>query len=433
MESIDRRNFLKKTALGMAGGLALSQLGNAQSAPPNESGTNSSIPANSGTNTGVSADKSPAPARPVRERKIKLGLVGCGGRGRWIGKLFQEDGGYEIHAVADYFQEVADKWGDQFGVDKGRRFSTLSGYKRLIESGVEAVALEVPPHFFPEQALAAAEAGLHVYMAKPVAADVPGCLDIKKAAKIATDKKRCFLVDYQMPTDPANIEVRKRIHGPGFGEIAQVTTFGIGGGQKDPPFQATIEDRLVDLIWVADIAMGCDVIGNFDIHAIDAALWALGRSPVSAVGASRICRPDPHGDAHDVCSVVYEYADGLVHNHFGQSLKNQLKGGLYCTIHGQNGFGTLNYWGKAEFRSFDDAYVGEVKGLYDEGVKRNIDTFYRNVTEGNSVNDTVSRAVESALVCILGREAAARRNRLTMDQLLAEHKRLEVNLKGLKS
>ena len=101
------------------------------------------------------------------QRKIKLGVIGNGGRGAWIAGLFQKHGGYKIHAVADYFQEVADRCGDALGVDKTRRFSTLSGYKKLIESGVEAVALETPPCFFPQHARAAVEAGLHVYMAKP--------------------------------------------------------------------------------------------------------------------------------------------------------------------------------------------------------------------------------------------------------------------------
>ena len=369
----------------------------------------------------------------MRARKIKLGLVGCGGRGSWIAKLFQKHGGYEFHAVADYTQATADRCGDQLGVDKTRRFSTLSGYKRLIESGVEAVALEVPPYFFPLHARAAVEAGLHVYMAKPVAADVPGCLAIKEAARIATTRNRCFLVDYQMPTDPANIEVRKRIHGEGFGKIAQVFTFGVGSGSADPPRKDTIEDRLHGLIWVNDIAMGCDYLGNFDIHAIDAALWAVGSSPVAASGASQIRRLEPHGDSHDVCSVIYEYPDGLVHNHLGQALNNQCKGGLTCTIHGQKGFGVLNYWGEAEFRCFDDVFRGEVTNLYEAGASRNIDTFYRNIMEGSFLNDTVPRAVDGALVCILGREAAARHTRLTMDQVLAESKRLEVNLKGLKT
>jgi myo-inositol 2-dehydrogenase / D-chiro-inositol 1-dehydrogenase len=369
----------------------------------------------------------------VRTRRIRLGLVGCGGRGSWIANLFKQHGGYEFHAVADYFPANADKCGNELGVDRSRRFRTLSGYQRLIDSGVEAVALEVPPYFFALHARAAVDTGLHVYMAKPIAADVPGCLAIQQAAKTATGKQRCFFVDYQMPTDPANIEVRKRILAGGLGKISQVSTIGICSGFSDPPLQKTIENRLQGLTWVNDIAMGCDYIGNFDIHAIDVALWALGRRPVAAVGASQIARPHPHGDAHDVCSVIYEYADGLVHNHFGQALPNQLPSTLTCTIHGQKGFGTLNYWSKAEFRSDDDAYRADVANLYEAGAARNIDSFYRNVTEGHFANDTVPRAVDSALTCILGREAAARGTRLTMEQILAESKNLEVNLAGLKT
>jgi predicted dehydrogenase len=41
--------------------------------------------------------------------QIKLGVVGCGGRGLWIAKLFKAHGGYEMYAVADYFQHVGDK------------------------------------------------------------------------------------------------------------------------------------------------------------------------------------------------------------------------------------------------------------------------------------------------------------------------------------
>ena len=89
--------------------------------------------------------------------KLKLGLVGCGGRGSWIASLFHQHGGYDLHAVADYFPDRANKCGDESGVNRSRRFSSLSGYRRLMESGVEAVALEVPPYFLPLHAQAAVD------------------------------------------------------------------------------------------------------------------------------------------------------------------------------------------------------------------------------------------------------------------------------------
>ncbi len=386
------------------------------------------------TLSSLAAESPPSEPKPLEfQRKIKLGVIGNGGRGAWIAKLFQKHGGYELHAVADYFPEVADKCGEELGVDKARRFSTLSGYKKLMESGVEAVALEIPPYFFPEHARAAVEAGLHVYMAKPVAVDVPGAFQILAAAKEAARKKRCFLVDYQMPTDPANDEVMSRLRSPGFGAISQVATVGLGGGSPDPPKGDTIENRLRGLIWVHDIALSCDYIGNYDIHAIDAAIWAVGKRPVAASGASRICRADPHGDSHDVCSVVFEYDGGLVHNHFGMALSNLVQGELSCRIYGLRGNALINYWGKANFHSSDDRYEAAVENLYEAGACRNIAAFYRDVTENHFENGTPQRAVDGVLACILGREAALRNDRLTMEQLLKENKRLEVDLRGLKS
>lgn len=366
-------------------------------------------------------------------RKIKLGVVGNGGRGAWIAGLFREHGGYEMHAVADYFAEVADACGENLGVDPARRFSTLSGYKRVLESGVEAVVLQTPPYFFPEHAAAAVEAGLHVYMAKPVAVDAPGALQIERAAREASRRRRTFFVDYQMPTDPGNQEVVRRLRAEGFGAISQVGTVGFCGGFSDPPRSRTIENRLRGLVWVNDVALGGDYIGNYDIHAIDAAIWALGKRPVAAMGSSRVARPEPHGDARDVCSVVYTYADGLVHHHLGMGLGNQVQGELSCRVYGQKGNALINYWEKASLKSYDDAFSAAVENLYEAGAKRNIGTFHDLVTREQYGNETAVRAVDGILTCVLGREAALRETRLTLEQVVREARRLEVDLQGLKT
>ena len=381
--------------------------------------------------TALAAENPAAQAEP--KRKIKLGLVGCGGRGSWLAGLFKQDGGYEMHAVADYFQDAADRCGDALGVAAGRRFSGLSGYRKLIDSGVEAVALEVPPYFLPEQAAAAVEAGVHVYMAKPVAVDVPGCRKIAALGKAATAKQRVLFVDYQMPTDPFNIRVAERIRRGEMGPLAKVVTFGVSGGHPDAPKTATVESRLRKN-WENDTALSGGWITIFDIHAIDAALWVLGRRPVAATGVSRICRADPHGDSHDVCDVVYEYADGLVHNHSGQALPNGADGELSCKFYSPTAHAFVNYWHKAHFhRRGEKEYTGQVVDLYTAGAVRNIASFHEAVAGGKVGNPTVERAVDGCLTCILGREAAARRRHLTMKELLKENARLEVDLTGLRA
>src|SRR5512140_818799 len=271
---------------------------------------------------------------PTYDRKIKLGVIGNGGRGAWIAGLFHKHGGYQIHAVADYFQEVADRCGDQLGVDKARRFSTLSGYKRLMQSGVEAVALETPPYFFPEHARAAVEAGLHVYMAKPVAIDVPGAMDIMAAGRKATEKRRCFMVDYQVPTDPHNIAIAEKVRAGEIGQPAVITSRYFGGAWPDPARTPTLESRLQSLIWCNDIALGGSHHVNACIHAIDSVLWTLGKRPVSATGYSHIARENPHSDSHDVLAISYAFADGAVWAHCGRHLNNLYPFECAALIHG---------------------------------------------------------------------------------------------------
>lgn len=365
-------------------------------------------------------------------RRIKLGVVGNGGRGAWIADLFRQHGGYEMWAVADYFQEVAEACGDALGVDPARRFSTLSGYQRLIESGVEAVALETPPAFFPEHARAAVEAGLHVYLAKPVAVDVPGCLVIEAAAKQATARQRCFLVDYQLPTDPHNQEVMRQVEAGAIGPVATVNSHYYAGPFADPAFTDSYADRLRHLIWCNDVAMGGGYHVNACIHAVDAALWVAGSRPVAAMGVSRRMRFNPHGDSHDVFSIVLEFENGLTISHRGEHLDNQSDFSVICQIQGQSGYAETCYGGKAFFKGRDDGYNGQVENLYEAGARRNIARFHEDVLAGRCENPTVRRAVDGALTTILGREAALRRTRLTMLQLLQENQRLEVDLRGLK-
>jgi predicted dehydrogenase len=218
------------------------------------------------------------------------------------------------------------------------------------------------------------------------------------------------------------------------GPVAKVSTVGVAGGHADPPKTATLESRLRDNVWDNDIAIGGGLITVFDIHALDAAIWVLRQRPLAAMGASRIGRTDPHGDAHDVTSVIYEYADGLTHEHSGIALPNGFKGELSCTLFAPTVYAVVNYWDKARFQPRgQEPLAATVENLYEAGAMRNIATFYENVTTDKFDNPTVSRAVDGALTCVLGREASLRRTRLTMEQIIAENKPAELDLSGLKA
>lgn len=410
--SLSRRDFLSTTTATTAAGLPLL------------------------SSTAGFAVPDPAPAAPPRlERKIKLGLIGAGGRGRWIAGLMKQHGGFEIAGVADYFAEVARGGAKELGVAEDRAFDGLSGYKRLIDSGVEAVAIEDVPYFYPEQAKTAVEAGKHVYIAKPVAVDVPGCLTIGAAGKLATEKKVCMLVDYQLPTDPAMVEIGKRVREGALGGLTHLASFGIGWhAWPDPPLGANIEDRLRKQVWLSDTALSGDTIVSYDIHIIDALIWLLGVHPAAACGRSRTCRLQAHGDRTDLASVIYEFADGAVWTHLTQAIDNNPDiQTLSASVFGTTATARVQYSGKVYIRGGTRHYSGAIGSVFKEGVERNIAEFYRNITEGKWENPSVSRAVDGTLTAILGREAAARRVWLTMDELIKENKALSANLAGMKA
>jgi len=365
--------------------------------------------------------------------RIKAGIIGLGGRGRMIAGMMAKHGGYQITAVADYFERVAEAAGEQFGVPKAKRFSGLAAYKGLIPE-VDAVFLETPPYCFPEHAEAAAEAGRHVYLAKPLGCDVPGCLRIQAAGKKATANKRVFLVDFQTRTDPFFIEGVQRVREGAIGRIGLLSSEYNDESFRDPPKTATVESRLQELIWVNDDDLGGSYLVNAGIHAIDVALWIAGQMPTSAMGASQIVRADPHGDSHDVFSLTYEFPNGMILNHRGEHLKNRCEFRSDCLAQGQDGWLQTGYTSQVRILGNRSGWRGgDVVNLYPSGAERNIDTFHKCITQGSYDNPTLEPSVNATLTTILGREAARRRTKLTLDEVVKENRRLEPDLTGLKT
>lgn len=379
--------------------------------------------------------KAPATGAPPKfSKRYKIGIIGLGHRGNHVAKYFHQHGGYEIYAAADYFQEPADKFGDLYGVDKARRFTGLDGYKKLIDCGVDIVAIEHMPYFMPEQAAAAVAAGKHVYMAKPVAVDVPGTLKIGELGKEATRKNLAFMVDYQAPTDPSNAEVRQRVLDGALGRLAYVCTYGSANRWNEPKADTPKEEYLRNTLWLHHVELAADACVSYDIHAIDTAVWVLGKRPVVAMGFAETRRAGAFLSGRDTVHCVMQLDDGTTWAHHHQSLKNQseLTGGasLCCKLYGTDACAVLPYGDKAFVRGGPKHFVGPVDNIYVEGVVRNVANFYAAITEGHFENATVARSVDSHLAALLMREASYRRGRLTMEALLKENKRLEFDTTG---
>jgi len=368
--------------------------------------------------------------------KVNLGLIGCGGRGTWIAELFQQHGGYNVVAVADYFQDRADNAGDKLGVAAANRFTGLYGYKKLLEK-VDAVAIESPPYFHPEQAADSVEAGCHTYVAKPIAVDVPGCHSIGDSGKRATRNKRCFLIDFQTRADPFFIESLRRVHNGAIGELI----FGEAIYHADCPFRRMYdtwrsdpknpENRL--RAWGLDRIISGDIITEQNIHTLDVMNWIMDCDPVSAVGVcSRAVRPV--GTCNDHFALLFEYPNkvGITFSSKQFPGHGTQPDGIRNRMFGSKGVLETSYGDLTMIRGENMYRGGRSPGIYKEGAVANIATFHKDIVEGNYENPTVEPSVRSNLITILGRTAAYTGEKVMWKNLIKSTEKLDAGLKGLK-
>jgi predicted dehydrogenase len=368
---------------------------------------------------------------------VNLGMIGCGGRGTWIAKLFKEHGGYNVAAAFDYFQDRTEDLGNQVGVPQANRFNGLKGYLKLLDK-VDAVAIISPPYFHPEHAAAAVEAGKHVYLAKPIAVDVPGCQSIGDSGKKAAANKRAFLVDFQTRVDPFYMEALRRVHEEkALGDF----TFGEATYHAGDPFggqykfwndrDASAEDRL--RAWGLDRVLSGDIITEQNIHTLDVMNWIMGVPPLWAVGTGgRKYRPV--GTCYDTFSCLFQYPNNVgITFSSRQSEGHGTQEGIRNRMFGTQGILETEYGGQVLIRGKNFYRGGKSPGIYHEGAVANVKAFHESIANGNFENPTVEPSVRSNLITILGRTAAYETRMVTWDEMMKKNEKLEIDLKGLKA
>lgn len=363
---------------------------------------------------------------------IELGMIGCGGRGTWIADLFQKHGKYRFVACADYFPEKVDAFAKKFNVDPSHGHDKLSGYKKLLEDKLDAVVIQSPPFAHPEQSAAAVDAGKHVFLAKPMAVDVPGCLSIAASGKKATGKKLVFLIDFQTRAHPLYREAMKRVHAGELGRIlcidAHYPTRGIF--VKEPQ---DAEDRL--RYWYAHTDLSGNFIVEQAIHALDVATWVTNADPVKAVGtgAKKVRKV---GDIWDHFNLIFTFPDENILSFYCVQAAAGVPDGIHCRAHGSKATLDTDYYSHVWIH--DNSNKGPYEGgtfndMYERGAVINIAEFHEAITAGKCDNPTVVPSVRSNLVAVFGRTAAYKHTELTWDAFINTNERIEPNLKGLKA
>ncbi|KPJ76003.1 MAG: hypothetical protein AMS14_02665 [Planctomycetes bacterium DG_20] len=370
--------------------------------------------------------------------KIDFGIVGCGGRGSWITGLFRQHGGYNIVAAADYFRDRTDAAGKKFGIKPEHRYTGLSGYRRLLEQKLDAVAVESPPYFHPEHAAAAVAAGRHTYVAKPVAVDVPGCTTIAQSGRKATEKKLVLLIDFQTRADPFYCEALKRVHAGALGRFAfGESTYHAGipwGGQIKFAKQAAGDPEARLRAWGLDKVLSGDIITEQNIHTLDVASWIMDQEPVCAFGTGGQKVRD-FGTCWDTFSVTFQYPDnvGIAFSSRQFNGHGTQPEGIRNRMFGSDGVLETQYGGQVLIRGKNFYRGGRSPGIYKDGAVANIAAFHKSILTGDCTNATVPASVRSNLVTILGRTAAYKGQVVQWKDLLARNEKLHADLKGLKA
>ncbi|MBI2433676.1 MAG: Gfo/Idh/MocA family oxidoreductase [Candidatus Hydrogenedentes bacterium] len=356
--------------------------------------------------------------------KVRVGVIGCGGRGAWIAGLFNESGLAEVVALHDVFQDRVDAAGEKHGVPPERRFTGLDGYHALLEHELDAVAIISPPYFHPEQAVAALAKGKHVYLAKPIAVEVPGCKDILDAAEKVRGNQSVF-VDFQTRSNEFFQGAAQRVHEGFIGEPVCGQFFYHTGrlGIKMPP--GTEEARLRN--WVFDKALSGDIIVEQNIHVLDVANWYLQGHPVKAHGwGGRRVRVDV-GDCWDHFVVGYVYANDVLVD-FSSTQFNYGFDDLCMRLFCSEGTVESHYGGDVEIRGKKNGWKGGNTGkIYHDGAVINIHDFCTALQNGQTLHN-IEASAESTMTSILGRMAAYEQREVTWDEMAASTVRLDPKL-----
>ena len=382
---------------------------------------------------------------------VRVGLLGCGGRGTEDATNLVDTGNARVVALGDLFGDqlyAAHSHFDQMqqakgyaAIDTSQLFLGPHAYEQIAESKeVDAIVIATPPYYHPQHLEAVVVAGKHVYLEKPVAVDVPGALRVIAIGKRA-EGKLSLDVGFQIRDCPPFVELVRRIHGGALGNIVCGEAHYLTGYIDRPlwPKASPTERRLRN--WVYDRALSGDIIVEQNIHVIDICNWILQGHPLKASATGgRQGRPGSDGDAYGNYNVLFGYP-GNVDVTFSST--QFAKGWWDVTerFFGTKGVsqspytGALGIWGdepwqapmtpakdKPESQAF--SVTGNFTSNLEFADREKKKDFVESITSGNFHNQA-AKGAESAISCILARTAAYKSREVTWDEIMKSTEVLE--------
>lgn len=369
----------------------------------------------------------------VNSETLKVGLIGCGGRGSGAAKqALSADPNVVLHAMGDIFSDKLEAslaglkkvHGDKVKVDEGHKFLGFDAYQKVIDSGVDVVLLATPPHFRPQHLTAAVSAGKHVFCEKPMAVDAPGVRKVLDAAKLAKQKNLSLVSGFCWRYDEPKRASFGRILDGAIGEVNTVyNTYYTGLLWSFPRKEGWTDIEFQLRNWMYYTWLSGDHIVEQAVHSIDMMSWAFGNKlPVSAIGTGgRQVRTDPlFGYIFDHFAITYEYANGAKGFHFSrqqancdtsylvESLGTKGRAMVDCSKRVHEITGATNW-----------KYNGPTSDMY----QNEHNELFASIRKGKPMNDG-EWMCNSTLLAIMGRMAAYTGKRITWEQALNSTEKL---------
>lgn len=286
---------------------------------------------------------------------LKVGLVGCGGRGTGAAaQALNADPNVKLFAMGDMFKDRLEsalnglkndeKFSKKIDVPAERQFLGFDAYKRVLESGVDVILLATPPAFRPAHIAAAVEAGKHIFAEKPMAVDAPGVRSVLDSCLKAKAKNLCVVSGFCYRYQKLKREWMKLLHEGEIGSIVSLHCIYHAGALWHRPREKGWDDMTAQLRnWPYYTWLSGDHIVEQAVHSIDKMSWAMqDEAPLKAVGlGGRQSRTgEEFGHIFDHHSVVYEYKNGVKLFHSCRQQKGT-KSEVSDFVYGTEGFASV--------------------------------------------------------------------------------------------
>ena len=351
---------------------------------------------------------------------IRIGLLGCGGRGRGaldnVMRAAREAlklDNVNVVALADFFadkietaqNDLSEKWDTK--IEAKNCFTGVECYKQLLDTDINYVMLCTPPVFRPPTLEAAVEAGKNIFMEKPAGVDPPGIRQVVAAGEKAKEKGLSIAAGTQRRHQKPYVETIKRIHDGAIGDIVAAQAYWCGGPigfKKREPGWTDFEDQVRS--WYHYLWLSGDHVVEQHVHNLDVINWVMGDHPVHAFGLGARGWQE-RGNIWDHHAYHFQYENGV------QLLSMctqypRVDSRVNEFVQGTKGVSNCSNWikGDSEWRFKGDSvdpYIQEHADLID------------SVQKGEPINEARNVAF-STMTAIMGRMAGYSARELTWDE-----------------